>query len=343
MKRALRNFGNVLGNCLYDKDYLAKITKIKVAPSKWHEDNLHRHQDFAPIHKAETTKAEPLNKGPEFSNGQNMVPDVTEFDDDFGGDLFDDMEMGAARPDEVVLHSRPDRDIRTMPPPNNDAQQRTPQQAPTPLGQGQTAGGPSRTASNPPRQQTPAPPNQSRPPFNNQTQAPNQPPKVHEPPVGFITSRAAELLQDQNPPNPNILSTLPKFNPLSDSPSIRKTSGVNHSTSAPVLRAEISGVTTAGSNGSPPTTDGQTAPNAVRTPAPNVVNPSENLQRRIGAPGGGMSPLTNRTAYKAPTMAAGVKRAMNGPVDGARTPLADVSNTVGPPGEEVKKQRLDEA
>lgn len=25
MKRALRNFGNVLGNCLYDKDYLSTL------------------------------------------------------------------------------------------------------------------------------------------------------------------------------------------------------------------------------------------------------------------------------------------------------------------------------
>jgi DNA repair and recombination protein RAD52 len=32
LKRALRNFGNVLGNCVYDKDYLAKVTKIKTAP-----------------------------------------------------------------------------------------------------------------------------------------------------------------------------------------------------------------------------------------------------------------------------------------------------------------------
>ena len=32
MKRALRNFGNLLGMCIYDKDYLAKVTKIKVAP-----------------------------------------------------------------------------------------------------------------------------------------------------------------------------------------------------------------------------------------------------------------------------------------------------------------------
>ena len=46
LKRALRNFGNVLGNCIYDKDYLSKVTKMKVAPTKFVEDNLHRHADF---------------------------------------------------------------------------------------------------------------------------------------------------------------------------------------------------------------------------------------------------------------------------------------------------------
>ena len=32
LKRALRNFGNLLGNCVYDKEYVAKVTKLKVAP-----------------------------------------------------------------------------------------------------------------------------------------------------------------------------------------------------------------------------------------------------------------------------------------------------------------------
>ena len=32
LKRALRNFGNVLGNCIYDKNYVAKVTKIKTKP-----------------------------------------------------------------------------------------------------------------------------------------------------------------------------------------------------------------------------------------------------------------------------------------------------------------------
>lgn len=32
LKRALRNFGNLLGNCLYDKEYTKEIQKIKAPP-----------------------------------------------------------------------------------------------------------------------------------------------------------------------------------------------------------------------------------------------------------------------------------------------------------------------
>ncbi|KIL62747.1 hypothetical protein M378DRAFT_80777 [Amanita muscaria Koide BX008] len=32
LKRALRNFGNILGNCLYDKAYTQEVVKMKVAP-----------------------------------------------------------------------------------------------------------------------------------------------------------------------------------------------------------------------------------------------------------------------------------------------------------------------
>lgn len=52
LKRALRNFGNVLGNCIYDKDYLTKVTKVKVRPAtKWDVEGLHRHSDYAPAKK----------------------------------------------------------------------------------------------------------------------------------------------------------------------------------------------------------------------------------------------------------------------------------------------------
>lgn len=54
LKRALRNFGNVLGNCIYDKEYLSKVTKVKAAPTRWDVDGLHRHSNYAPQMKRET-------------------------------------------------------------------------------------------------------------------------------------------------------------------------------------------------------------------------------------------------------------------------------------------------
>ncbi|KAM6503395.1 RAD52 DNA repair protein [Amanita muscaria] len=42
LKRALRNFGNILGNCLYDKAYTQEVVKMKVAPPKFDASELHR-------------------------------------------------------------------------------------------------------------------------------------------------------------------------------------------------------------------------------------------------------------------------------------------------------------
>lgn len=47
MKRALRNFGNVLGNCLYDKIFLANISKVKVPSAKFDPEMLHRRPEFS--------------------------------------------------------------------------------------------------------------------------------------------------------------------------------------------------------------------------------------------------------------------------------------------------------
>lgn len=58
LKRALRHFGNVLGNCIYDKTYLAKVTKMKVAPTKFDENCLHRHSDY--VTKKEETANDAL-------------------------------------------------------------------------------------------------------------------------------------------------------------------------------------------------------------------------------------------------------------------------------------------
>lgn len=67
LKRALRSFGNVLGNCIYDKAYLQKVTKMKVEPSKFDESGLHRHADYARKSQAVVVKTEPSTGGGMFN------------------------------------------------------------------------------------------------------------------------------------------------------------------------------------------------------------------------------------------------------------------------------------
>ncbi|KAH8103106.1 RAD52 DNA repair protein [Cristinia sonorae] len=50
VKRSLRNFGNLLGNCLYDKSYTQEVVKIKVPPPKFNKDELYRRPEFDPNH-----------------------------------------------------------------------------------------------------------------------------------------------------------------------------------------------------------------------------------------------------------------------------------------------------
>ncbi|KAF5368812.1 hypothetical protein D9758_003019 [Tetrapyrgos nigripes] len=47
LKRALRSFGNLLGNCLYDKSYTSEIIKVKVQQPKFDKSTLHRRPEFA--------------------------------------------------------------------------------------------------------------------------------------------------------------------------------------------------------------------------------------------------------------------------------------------------------
>jgi DNA repair and recombination protein RAD52 len=93
MKRALRNFGNVLGNCIYDKDYVKQVTKIKAEPvKKFDQDNLHRHSDFI---KRDIARAGPAAPAPPAApvvktEPAPPLPVAESFDDYLGGILSSD-------------------------------------------------------------------------------------------------------------------------------------------------------------------------------------------------------------------------------------------------------------
>ena len=91
LKRALRNFGNVLGNCIYDKEYLAKVTKVKVQPTRWTVDNLYRHQDYATVNPT-TVKKESFDSMRSASSRTICDPD-----DEFGDAEFDEVDFAEPR------------------------------------------------------------------------------------------------------------------------------------------------------------------------------------------------------------------------------------------------------
>lgn len=414
MKRALRNFGNVLGNCLYDKDYLARISKVKVVPSKWDAENLHRHPDYAPI-KQESHARGAQHQAEESHNRRQISMQSfgsAEFEDDFGCNTFDDTDF--SHPDMVRLDETPSRPgnsaiapaaqqrqgvprMHSMPhmrPPNvqppapmqNPQSLQKPQDPPRPSNEqpqvpqhrmlppqagsnqqqrpsppqsviaGQSNSDGSGAKSNPSSATTidatslsdsqHRPPNQYRPPpshalgheFNEQSlPAPSMPPPGA--PEGFVTGRSVDLLNQ--PPSSRPPNAALAFNPNADSPSIRRTHGINHAKTAPITRQSINGAPALNAqamptaNGNPGTKqqpqqaatnggEGATAP--LRT---NFVNPAADMNRRIGMPPGAPNAAQNRGSYKPPTA---VKR----------PPLSDVSNIQQTDGaSDAKKPKLD--
>ncbi|TGJ82881.1 hypothetical protein E0Z10_g5877 [Xylaria hypoxylon] len=366
LKRALRNFGNVLGNCIYDKDYLSKVTKIKVGPTKFDAENLHRHSDF--IKREQDVKVElkvVADRNGDRANA-SVLSEALALEEDFGD--FDMADFGVTEdghPDEVVLpgshdhvsHSneKPQTSIagngnandrnkmpmnghhsRPMQPPSRPGAQppRPPitpnQQAHRPVGQFQSRPNPQQQ---PPRQNshanttpqqatashrimTPPPNGVSRPPG-----AMNAPNSVPNELATFFSARSVKDVAENADPGTAIIveQGAKMFDPRAESPSIRKTPGVDHKSSKPLSRGGVH---------LPPVKRELDQQRPAPNVPPNIVNPSLSQMRQIGVPGGVGSPLGNRGQYRPPTM----KRPAPGGPDGGgnRTPLTEVS-TNGPP------------
>jgi DNA repair and recombination protein RAD52 len=176
----------------------------------------------------------------------------------------------------------------------------------------------------------PQPPNQPRNPAipppsgptrpiangNQGLQPPQAPQNGGSEPIAFFSARAVCQLTEVNLQGNND-GVLPiphgqqAFNPKAESPSIRKTPGIDHSSSKPVSKNGQHVAPTA-SQGAPtppvPTTSGfnPVAGNRPGAPPPprgaSMANPQFDHTRRIGAPGGPGSPLANRGQYRPPTM-----------------------------------------
>lgn len=159
---------------------------------------------------------------------------------------------------------------------------------------------------------------------------------------GFFSARAVKEISEYALATALAPQVGQVFNPRAESPSIRKTPGIDHTKSKPLARngqhvaPPSTQETRAGGATSAPGAIGIAAgtpsrPGVQPQPRPgNAVNPQFDAARRIGAPGGPGSPLANRGQYRPPTIVN--KRPLEGISGSAvqgRTPLADVSNGAG--------------
>lgn len=187
--------------------------------------------------------------------------------------------------------------------------------------------------------------------------------------TGFFSARAVNKISEESLNNGTITPQAGQaFNPRAESPSIRKTPGIDHTKSKPLSRTgqhvpppSQSGSTTPGQSAAGPSGGGMINRTASPQPQiggaagrPSIVNPQLDHARRIGAPGGGGSPLANRNQYRPPTIIHKRQHPSEGTGGGAgagpsgppgRPPLADVSNGPGPAAEglsgpDMKRQRM---
>jgi DNA repair and recombination protein RAD52 len=275
-------------------------------------------------HRATTSHAQSMPAPARLSNGNH----ATEANAGRGGpppyqqqSNTNNANIGLARPNgelSVGAQMRPPQETVTTP--------RYPQ--PAPPGHGRVLNQPSRasTASAPH-----SPANQQKP----MSGRADEPAEIHgvSPAVesGFFSARAATMLpemRDTDGPPPMLPGNLPAFNPHAESPSIRKTPGINHNQTMPLTK-ELKHVPVSAQTG---------AGSASGSARPNVVNPQLDATRRIGVPGS-PSPMANRNMYKPPTM----KRPYQGQGP-ARPPLGDLPTNetlqVTDGGGDMKRARM---
>jgi DNA repair and recombination protein RAD52 len=152
--------------------------------------------------------------------------------------------------------------------------------------------------------------------------------------AGFFSARAAAMIPEGQTsegslaPLPN---HLPAFNLHAESPSIRKTPGIDHKSSKPLTR-DLKHIPGSSQAAAPP----------VAVTRGNIVNPQLDSTRRIGAPNS-PSPMANRRMYKPPLMKRPFESGGGG-LNAVRAPLVDLpANGAiggGDAAGDVKRQRL---
>lgn len=234
-------------------------------------------------------------------------------------------------PDEVVLGTTSNSSILAPPTRTAAPVNQAPQTPNNGSRYAAHAPGPAAAARPPGPQGQHAPPPHARPndpALNTPNAAASRPPDgAPAEPVGFFSARAVnkEIPESSLAGDGLVPKAQQLFNPKAESPSIRRTPGIDRNSSKPILRSTLQ---PQGSQAGPPPGSGlgSRPPVGLQAGRGNVVNPHMDQTRRIGAPSAGVSPLANRSQYRPPTM----KRPLpgDGPARG-RPALAEVSTNGG--------------
>lgn len=341
------------------------MPKVRADPdqTKFDPDNLHRHQDFAPV------KREQCSPGPEHSSNRHgpKLRHLDSHEDEFGSDDFEEVDFAVPEgddPDGVTLgdsgelqlphqpEGKPSRQSmpqHQLPNKNEPPRGQTSHQAlsttiPQPPGlkhpsNSLSSGGANITIQRSAATSMPTGPHGGQIGRTQVAQSRDSPPvnrpgdwsNTHEPPVGFYTARAAESLQKAQE-TPSAALQAPVFNPHLESPSIRKTAGIDHTKTKPVNR-DIVGASSA-------------VPSPmIRTSSSGLTNPQADRMRKVGMPGMA-SPLQNRGSYKPPQIKRPVDSGAGGGGGGGggRSALGDVTtssvNMAAEGGGDLKRPRI---
>lgn len=237
LKRTLRSFGNVLGNCLHDKDYLAKVNRMKVPAPRFDERKLHRHSEFMPQVKKESlvdlgNSNNDLMISPPSEERQGS-PEAEAYDE-YGGDEFEELgifgsggDLDDFMTDDVALDPDDGGSIKDQSPIN-------------PITGGQKSATNYRNPipqTNRQNIQTPQPQRAQQPMQRPQTNAP-QVPRAPTPQSGFNVSPTPVRAQPQSNNNTNFKNVQQGINQRAQPPQQpQQQQPQQHSPSVPTLAA----------------------------------------------------------------------------------------------------------
>ncbi|KAK6509990.1 DNA repair protein rad52 [Arthrobotrys musiformis] len=302
LKRTLRQFGEIF-SCISDADFLKKVLKIKVPSTDLDESTLYRHPEVSKRIKARPTvpipKTEPEPPAIDFSN---VVAENDE-DGDFEeyGMAEDDME-GLIDDDALITApSAPPTRVPNRPPVQNAPQQQRGHShpMPPPIARPNQAG----NNNNQDTKQTLAAPLAHahlgnlgpihRPPAVGPSVGAAGQEQRHNAPTPFSGPGGQDAPTPQIPPGAffSARATLDSgaakevFNPQLQSPSIKKTAGIDHSKSTPISRAKL------GLQDLPP--------GSPTIPKPNFQPPGANGFRPIGV---SAAQVPGNRVFRAPTL-----------------------------------------